>query len=70
MSTFKYFCNVVINEGFDKQDVMSRFSDVVNPLECSNRVFQTLLTTDDINNFNQDETIQFIELNRNQVTDD
>lgn len=70
MSTHKYFCNVVINEGFDKQDVMSRFSDVVNPLECSNRVFQTLLTTDDINNFNQDESIQFIELNRNQVTDD
>ena len=70
MSTFKYFCNVVINEGFDKQDVMSRFSDVVNPLECSNRVFQTLLTTDDVNNFNQDEAIQFIELNRNQVTDD
>lgn len=66
----KYFCNVVINEGFDKQNVMSRFNDVVNPMECSNRVFQTLLTTDDINNFNQDEAIQFIELNRNQVTDD
>jgi hypothetical protein len=65
-----HYCNIVINEGFDKQDVMSGFSNVTNPLLCSDRVFQAVLTVEDINNYNQDEAIECVELYRTQVTDD
>jgi hypothetical protein len=65
-----HYCNIVVKEGFNKPDVMSKFDNVVNPLLCSDRVFQAVLTVEDINNFNQDEAIECVELNRNQVTED
>ena len=70
MSNQSYLCNIVVNEGFDKADVLPKFKNVVNPLLCSDRVFQAVLTAEDIDKHNQDEATQYIELNRNQVTDD
>tara|TARA_R110000787_G_scaffold42030_1_gene103264 strand:+ start:384 stop:599 length:216 start_codon:yes stop_codon:yes gene_type:complete len=70
MNTPTYLCNIVVNEGFDKEDVLPKFKNVVNPLLCSDRVFQASLTEEDIHKHNQDEATQYIELNRNQVTDD
>ena len=64
----KYYCNVVIKEGYNKQNVMSEFTNVVNSMDTSSRVFQVLLTKAEIDT--QYDSIQDIELINNNVTDD